>query len=151
MRKLWTHIMQHLKLKLGLAIVLIVTLIFSVSVDSLYSLFKNYIRESAVKRAAQILDNTALRIADVMGEVETATDNMAWYVDGCQDPDSLIRITREILANNPHFKAVPYRWSPTTSSAMGVISPSIPCATQTPSVRHSMAATISSISSRNGI
>ena len=105
MRKLWTHIMQHLELKLGLAIVLIVTLIFSVSVDSLYSLFKNYIRESAVKRAAQILDNTALRIADVMGEVETATDNMAWYVDGCQDPDSLIRITREILANNPHFKS----------------------------------------------
>ena len=105
MRKLWTHIMQHLKLKLGLAIVLIVTLIFSVSVDSLYSLFKNYIRESAVKRAAQILDNTALRIADVMGEVETATDNMAWYVDGCQDPDSLIRITREILAGNPHFNS----------------------------------------------
>ena len=97
--------MQHLKLKLGLAIVLIVTLIFSVSVDSLYSLFKNYIRESAVKRAAQILDNTALRIADVMGEVETATDNMAWYVDGCQDPDSLIRITREILAGNPHFNS----------------------------------------------
>ena len=105
MRKLWTHIMQHLSLKLGLAIVLIVTLIFSVSVDSLYSLFKNYIRESAVKRAAQILDNTALRIADVMGEVETATDNMAWYVDGCQDSDSLIRITREILVNNPHFNS----------------------------------------------
>ena len=105
MRKLWTHIMQHLKLKLGLAIVLIVTLIFSVSVDSLYSLFKNYIRESAVKRAAQILDNTALRIADVMGEVEAATDNMAWYVDGCHDPDSLIQITREILVNNPHFNS----------------------------------------------
>ena len=105
MRKLWTHIMQHLSLKLGLAIVLIVTLIFIVSVSILFALSKHYIRENAVKRAAQILDNTALRISDIMGEVEAAADNMAWYVDGCQDPDSLIRVTREILVNNPHFNS----------------------------------------------
>jgi signal transduction histidine kinase len=45
----------------------------------------------------------ALRISVIMGEVETAADNMAWYVDSCQDPDSLIRDTREILIENPHF------------------------------------------------
>ena len=103
MRKLWNYMMQRLSIKLGLTIVLIVTLVFSVSVDSLYSLSKHYIRENAVKRATQILDNMALRISVIMGEVETAADNMAWYVDGCQDPDSLIRDTREILIENPHF------------------------------------------------
>ena len=103
MRKLWNRIMQRLSIRLGLAIVLMVTVIFIVSVSFLFSLSKDYIRQNAVMRATQILDNTALRITDIMGDVETAADNMAWYVDSCQDPDSLIRDTREILLNNPHF------------------------------------------------
>ena len=105
MRKLWNNIMQRLSIKLGLVIVLVVMAIFSISVDSLYSLSKDYIRQNAVKRAMQIMDNTALRIADIMGEVETAADNVAWYVDGCQDPDSLISFTREILLDIPHFNS----------------------------------------------
>lgn len=103
MRKAWNYIMQRLSLRLGLAIVLIVTVIFTVSVGFLFALFKNYVRQNAITQATQILNNTALRISDVMGEVETVADNMAWYVDSCQDPDSLIRDTREILINNPHF------------------------------------------------
>lgn len=103
MRKVWNKIMQRLSLRLGLAIVLMVTVIFIVSVSSLFTLSKDYVRKRAVMRATQILDNTALRISDIMDEVETVADNMAWYVDGCQDPDSLIRDTREILLNNPHF------------------------------------------------
>ena len=95
--------MQRLSIRLGLAITLIVMVIFIVSVGFLFALYKDFVRQSAVTRATQILDNTALRIADIMGEVETAADNMAWYVDGCQDPDSMIRDTREVLLNNPHF------------------------------------------------
>ena len=95
--------MQRLSLRLGLSIVLIVTVIFTVSVGFLFALSKDYVRQNAIMQATQILDNTALRISDIMGEVETVADNMAWYVDGCQDPDSLIRDTREILVNNPHF------------------------------------------------
>ncbi len=103
MRKVWDYMMQRLSIRLGLAIVLMVTVMFVVSVGLLFTLFKDYVRQRAEMRATQILDNTALRIADIMGDVETAADNMAWYVDGCQDPDSLIRDTREILLNNPHF------------------------------------------------
>ena len=103
MKKVWYYISQRLSIKLGLAIVLIVTVIFSVSVGFLFTLSKDYVRQSAITQATQIFDNTALRISDIMGEVETVADNMAWYVDGCQDPDSLIRDTREILINNPHF------------------------------------------------
>ena len=103
MRKVWNYIMQRLSLRLGLSIVLIVTVIFTVSVGFLFALSKDYVRQNAIMQATQILDNTALRISDIMGEVETVADNMAWYVDGCQDPDSLIRDTREILVNNPHL------------------------------------------------
>lgn len=103
MRKLWNHIMQRLSIRLGLSITLIVTVIFIVSVGFLFSHSKDYLRQRAEMRARQILDNTALRITDIMGDVESVADNMAWYVERCQDPDSLIRDTREILTNNPHF------------------------------------------------
>ena len=103
MRKVWNYIIQRLSIKLGIVIGLVVMTIFIVSVSLLFLLTKDFVRQRAVKRASLVLNNTALRIADIIGEVETATDNMAWYVDGCMDPDSLISDTREILRNNPHF------------------------------------------------
>ena len=103
MRGMWDYINRRLSLRLGLDIIVVVAAIFVVAVSYLFSISKDYLRQSAVNRATQILDNTGHRITDIMGEVETVADNMAWYVDGCMDPDSLIRDTREILLNHPHF------------------------------------------------
>ena len=103
MRSILSFITRRLSVRLGLTIVLLVAVIFIISVGFLFSLSKDYVRKEAVGRATQLLDNTALRIADIMGEVESATDNMAWYVASCSDPETLIRDTREILQNNPHF------------------------------------------------
>ena len=103
MRGMWDYINRRLSLRLGLDIIVVVAGIFVVTVSYLFSISKDYLRQSAVNRATQILDNTGHRITDIMGEVETVADNMAWYVDGCMDPDSLIRDTREILLNHPHF------------------------------------------------
>lgn len=103
MRGMWDYINRRLSLRLGLDIIVVVAAIFLVAVSYLFSISKDYLRQSAVNRATQILDNTGHRITDIMGEVETVADNMAWYVDGCMDPDSLIRDTREILLNHPHF------------------------------------------------
>ena len=100
---MWDYINRRLSLRLGLDIIVVVAGIFVVTVSYLFSISKDYLRQSAVNRATQILDNTGHRITDIMGEVETVADNMAWYVDGCMDPDSLIRDTREILLNHPHF------------------------------------------------
>ncbi len=100
---MWDYINRRLSLRLGLDIIVVVAAIFVVAVSYLFSISKDYLRQSAVNRATQILDNTGHRITDIMGEVETVADNMARYVDGCMDPDSLIRDTREILLNHPHF------------------------------------------------
>lgn len=103
MRRILNFIMRRLSVRLGLTIVLLVAVIFVVSVGFLFTLSKNYVRDEAVGRATQLLENTALRITDIMGEVESATDNMAWYVASRTDPETLIRDTKEILHNNPHF------------------------------------------------
>ena len=103
MRRIPTMIARHLSVRLGLSIVLIVAVIFIISVGFLFYLTKDYIQQEAMKRATQILDNTALRINDIMGEVETTTDDMGWYIASQTDPDSIISDTRKILESNRHF------------------------------------------------
>lgn len=96
-------IARHLSVRLGLSIVLIVAVIFIISVGFLFYLTKDYIQQEAIKRATQILDNTALRINDIMGEVETTTDDLGRYIVSQTEPDSIISDTRKILENNEHF------------------------------------------------
>ena len=103
MRRIPSLITRRLSVKLGLSIVLIVAVIFTISASFLFYLTKDYIQQEAMKRATQILDNTALRINDIMGEVETTTDDMGWYIASQTDPDSIISDTRKILENNEHF------------------------------------------------
>lgn len=103
MRRIPSLITRRLSVKLGLSIVLIVAVIFTISASFLFYLTKDYIQQEAIKRATQILDNTALRINDIMGEVETTTDDMGWYIASQTNPDSIISDTRKILENNEHF------------------------------------------------
>ena len=103
MRRIPSLITRRLSVKLGLSIVLIVAVIFTISASFLFYLTKDYIQQEAIKRATQILDNTALRINDIMGEVETTTDDLGRYIVSQTEPDSIISDTRKILKNNQHF------------------------------------------------
>ena len=127
---------RRLSVKLGLSIVLIVAVIFTILINFLFDVTKNHIRKEAVSRATQILDNTALRIDDIMGEVETTTNDMVWYISSYTDPDSIISDTRKILENNRHFyscssTAARSPWSPISSRATGNTSRYTPCAAAT--------------------
>lgn len=103
MRRIPALITRHLSVRLGLSIVLIVAVIFIISASFLFYLTKDYIQQEAIKKATQILDNTALRINDIMGEVETTTDDLGRYIVSQTEPDSIISDTRKILKNNQHF------------------------------------------------
>jgi signal transduction histidine kinase len=103
MNRIVAFFMRRLSVRLGLTIVLLVAAIFIISVGFLFGLSKKSVLAEAQGRANLLLDNTALRISDIMSEAESATDNMAWYIAGHTDPETLIRDTREILQNNPHF------------------------------------------------
>lgn len=103
MRRIPALITRHLSVRLGLSIVLIVAVIFIISASFLFYLTKDYIQQEAIKKATQILDNTALRINDIMGEVETTTDDLGRYIVSQTEPDSIISDTRKILENNEHF------------------------------------------------
>ena len=100
MRKIILYIKQRLSIRLGLLIVLIITVVFSLLFDFLFYRCKYYVRQAAIERAAQLLDNTAERINGIMDETEVVTNYMAMYTPRHLHPDSLLAITHRTVADH---------------------------------------------------
>lgn len=103
MNRSLSFIQKKLSLKLGLSISLVVAIIFMVSGSILFVLIKDYVREAAILRATQILDDTSLHMTAILKEVETATDEVAFKLSNKMDPDIIVKETRDRLNMNPHF------------------------------------------------
>ena len=101
MRKIILYIKQRLSIRLGLLIVLIITVVFSLLFDFLFYRCKYYVRQAAIERAAQLLDNTAERINGIMNETEVVTNYMAMYTPRHLHPDSLLAFTHKTVADHP--------------------------------------------------
>ena len=100
MRKIILYIQQRLSIRLGLLIVLIITVVFSLLFDFLFYRCKYYVRQAAIEKAAQLLDNTAERINGIMDETEVVTNYMAMYTPRHLHPDSLLAITHRTVADH---------------------------------------------------
>ena len=103
MKLMPSFIQKKLSLKLGLSISMVVAVIFIVSASILFVLIKDYVRQASIIRATHILNNTSLRITDILKEVETAADSAANRMASRLTPEDIFNETREILKNNPHF------------------------------------------------
>ena len=98
------HVVQHhLSMRLGLLIVLTVTVMFVITTSILFYMSKNHVRQEAIGRATQLLDNTALRMTAILGQVERASDSMAIFASTHHHPDSLVSYSRRLLTRNPAF------------------------------------------------
>ena len=90
MKRALTLIQKKLSLKLGLSISLVVAFIFIASSSILFVLIKDYVRQAAILRATQILDDTSLHITAILKEVETATDEAALKLANGMTPDMIV-------------------------------------------------------------
>lgn len=83
-------------------IILIASVLF-ISVLAIFTLFSGKIvKQEAMRHAESELSNTVLQIEDILHQVEVATANMDWAIEERRtDPDSLYRLTRKMLQNNP--------------------------------------------------
>ena len=100
MRKIILYIQQRLSIRLGLLTVLIISVVFSLLFDFLFYRCKYYVRQAAIEKAAQLLDNTAERINGIMDETEVVTNYMAMYTPRHLHPDSLLAITHRTVADH---------------------------------------------------
>lgn len=98
------RIRRKLSLKLTFGIMLFLIAIFVVSLGILFMRSRQLVREEAMERAEQELDNVVMRVNGMMNEVETATMTARWHLtDDNLQPDSLLNFARRIVAMNPNF------------------------------------------------
>ena len=100
MNRLIQYIQRRLSLRLGLVIVLVVTVAFALLFGYLFYRSKSYVQRAAIDRATQLLDNTSERINGIMDETETVTNYMAATTTRHLRPDSILAFTRRTVKEN---------------------------------------------------
>ena len=107
------YIRQSLSTKLSIWIVLFATLIFIISLGFMFSQSLKTVRQEAINRATQVLDNTVLRVNAILDRVVVATDNTDWLITRrLNEPDSMFVYSRRILQNNPDLNGCSIAFEP---------------------------------------
>ena len=107
------YIRQSLSAKLSIWIVLFALLIFSVSLGFMFVKSLKTVRQEALDRATQVLNNTVLRVTNILQNVETATDNTYWLVmRHLDEPDSMFIYSQHILVSNPFLNGCSISFEP---------------------------------------
>ena len=119
MKQVIQYIRQHLSLRLGIIIVLVTTITFSMLFGFMFSRSKSYIQQTAIDRAMHILDNTAERINGILDETETVTNFLAQTTPRHLSPDSLLVFSRRAVQENPFLTGMAISMEPYFFPKMG--------------------------------
>lgn len=111
--KFLLYIRSSLTRRLSLWIVMFAAVIFIISVGYMFSESREAVRNEAISHATEVLNNTALRVNNILENVETATRNIDWLVGRHLDaPDSMFVYSRRILVNNPYLDGCSIAFEP---------------------------------------
>ena len=108
-----TYIRQSLARRLSLIVVLIATIIFVAALGFMFIESRKAVRDEAISRATEVLDNTVLRVNSLLDRVVIATDNFEWLpVRHLNTPDSIFTYTQRILQCNPDLNGCSISFEP---------------------------------------
>ena len=111
--KFFLYIRSSLTRRLSLWIVMFAAAIFIISVGYMFSESREAVRKEAISHATEVLNSTALRVNNIMENVEVATRNIDWLVGRHLDaPDSMFVYSRRILVNNPYLDGCSIAFEP---------------------------------------
>ncbi len=97
-------IRRKLSVRVSLWVVMFAAVIFISALSFFFYQARDAVRQEAISRATQILDNTAERVEGILNRVEVATNMTKWLVQRHPDnPDSMFVYSRGMLLNNPDF------------------------------------------------
>lgn len=87
--------------RLSMVILGLVTILFSLAILGSSRSSRNYVMNESIERAQSALDNTILRINNVLQSVEITVQNLSWLVtENLDNPEKLYSITEHIVENN---------------------------------------------------
>ena len=119
MKRVIRYISQHLSLRLGLSIAVIIGVTFFVLFDFLFYRCRDFMQRAAIDRAMQLLDNTAERINGIMDETETVTNFLAITTPRHLAPDSLLAFSRRTVEEYPFLTGIAISMEPNFFPEMG--------------------------------
>ncbi len=104
---------KSLPLRLSLLVVVFAAIVLIAALGFMFEVSRQAIRQEAINRATNQLDNTVLRVTNIMDRVEVATNNIEWLVRRhLNAPDSMFVYTRQILENNPDLNGCSIAFEP---------------------------------------
>ena len=104
MKGIIAYIRRKLSVRVSLWVLLFAAIIFDVALLFLSYQAHETVRQEAISRATQILENTSLRVEGILNRVEVASNMTKWLVlRQPKQADSMFVYSRGMLENNPDF------------------------------------------------
>ena len=80
MRKLIDSFRRSFSARLSLWVVSFAALVFLAAMSYFFFVSRRYVREEAILRATQVVENSVLRLNSILEDVEISADNLEWLV-----------------------------------------------------------------------
>ncbi|MDO4759069.1 MAG: SpoIIE family protein phosphatase [Rikenellaceae bacterium] len=97
------RLIRSFSTRLTLVILLVAASLFILAFWGNNRLARRYVERESIEHVQSTLDNTILRIDNVLQSVELAVHNLAWTImDELDNPDYMYSVTRHIIQSN-HF------------------------------------------------
>lgn len=104
MNRLLSYFRRKLSVRVSLLVVLFAATIFIIAILFLSFQAREAVRQEAINRATQILDNTSMRVSSILNRTEVATAMTKWLVmRHYNDADSMFVYSKGILSHNPEL------------------------------------------------
>ena len=102
MRKLIDTFRRSFSARLSLWVVSFAALVFLAAMSYFFFVSRRYVREEAILRATQVVENSVLRLNNILEDVELSADNLEWLVyRHLEEPETLMEYTRTTVQGNP--------------------------------------------------
>ena len=102
MKKLIDTFRRSFSARLSLWVVSFAALVFLGATVYFFTVSRRYVREEAILRATQVVENSVLRLNNILEDVQLSADNLEWLVyRHLDDPDLMMEYSRITVQGNP--------------------------------------------------
>ena len=111
--RILSFVKRSLATRMSLVTVFFAAVILIAALGYMFNVSRQAIRKEAVDRATNQLENTVLRVTNILNRVEVAANNTAWLINRHLDtPDLMFDYSRRILENNPDLNGCSIAFEP---------------------------------------
>ncbi len=111
--RILSFVKRSLATRMSLVTVFFAAVILIAALGYMFNVSRQAIRKEAVDRATNQLENTVLRVTNILNRVEVAANNTAWLINRHLDtPDVMFEYSRRILENNPDLNGCSIAFEP---------------------------------------